>query len=149
MGHWGVASPQPGRIEGQPIIDIRLEDILERLIASERYSRQTEVHLIETLRTMQALIGKASEIELGLIRQNHLILKDVIALFAKGQAQTALIMHFELMNRVKIAEELFITRTDKIKQHLFEHLFTSTKWWLVNIVWPYMKKPLWGKNGNS
>jgi len=148
MGHWGVASPQLGRIEGQPIIDMRLEDIIARLIASEAHdSAQVESdreYVSEILRSVQDKHEEAIE----LAQESQTIITDwceLIVANQKDRAQTALTMHLEAMNRLKVVEELFIARTNNIENHLFEHLIASIRWWLVNIVWPYMKKPLWSK----
>lgn len=153
MGHWGVASPQPGRIEGQPIIDMRLEDIraaqIEAQAAAEANREDYKLWLYQKSSNTLSVIDENNNKVIELLKQNHIILKDVIALHNKRQAQTALITHLELMDRLKGIEESFITRTNNIEQHLFEHLAKSTKWWLANVLWPYLNKPLWSSNGNS
>lgn len=142
MAIWGVPYPAVGRIEGQPIIDLRLEDICASLIELER--RDTSRAVLDreyTSETLKFILERHNEI-VEKLKQNQAIQENTLRQMMINYASTATLAHIESMDALEHTRELIAARTDDIKNHLFEHFLGSIKWYLVNVTWSYFTKPL-------
>lgn len=146
MSTWGVASPPITKIEGQPIIDMRFEQIAARQITALAKLEELESKLV-LMKTQIKLAKEGLSAELD--SEGHSIRENIAVIRMMIQQ-----LDIAYIQRIKDERKYFSSQLGDgfgylnnqilyTRNHFFEYFCSSFKWWLVNVFWPFMKRPLW------